>query len=277
MYNQKKKKRCRGLLLLVCMALMLSGSSCSEDLDRWEPLNVDVSSNLPESKEVSYEASSFTLEVKTNGKWTLICPDWMTASKTEGFGDETLTVEISANPYLNTRSGNVEINFGSEDVSSNVIGTLVKRFSVKQTSKTEAVSIEIVSAELNKQQTYNYEVVYYNNKNYVRYHHNWIYTVTYKVTSSLSDKELAEMVQSPLLKMEMTSHKFYSQTTMAYEYSHGESIDVTRGEHTVTFTYPQLDVESEITQACVYTQWINADGKNIVSKDIHPNIISTKL
>lgn len=224
----KKNLKSKWLLLLPLAMGAFGVTACSDDYDPWELLKTEVTSTLPEQPNlVPGDGGTFTINVKTNGAWNMVVPDWMSVDQNEGFGDAIVNASITQNESSTRRTGKIVTHFIG-DTKASVAGRNDEIISFLQEA---AVKINISKAEL-----------YRKKSNYDNYYKEWYYDygyrIEYEIESSLSEDETKSMIQGLTLKIDYLlqngawdgiTHGFTSNT-----YNHKlEVADITKGKHVI--------------------------------------------
>lgn len=224
----KKNLKEKWLLLLSLVMVAFGVTACSDDYEPWELLETEVTSTLPEQPNlVPGDGGTFTINVKTNGAWNMVVPDWMSVDQNEGFGDAIVNASITRNESSTRRTGEIVTHFIG-DTKSSVAGRNDETISFLQEA---AVKINISKAELYKKKS-NY------NNYYKEWYYDYGYRIEYEIESSLSEDETKSMIQGLTLKIDYLlrngawdgiTHGFTSNT-----YNHKlEVADITKGKHVI--------------------------------------------
>lgn len=228
----KSKYSILSSLVLSFLAL----SSCSEEeFDKWEVIRAESVCSIADGSTISYEATVFWVDIKSNGSWTVSLPSWMSTDRTEGIGDARLPVKIATNETNKQRTGTVKVTSGNAtEPLENVVGSAVFSTKIIQQAKYQAVDIKVTSANVVRK-GYNYNSI-------GKYYDYCIYSIsiTYDIESDLSDEEIAEVIRGLSMKIKMSGTRPATSITDPGYYTYNvytsESLPITRGTHTVEMT-----------------------------------------
>ena len=218
----KRNLKRKWLLLLFVVTGVFGLTACSDDYEPWELLTAEMTSTLPEQPNlVPWDGGTFTINVKTNGAWDMVVPDWMTVDQNKGFGDAVVNASITQNESSTRRTGDISIKFIG-DTKASVAGSYAKGISFLQEALYEAVKINISKAELYEKQSH------YDNY-YRRWYYDYGYRIEYEIESTLSEDEINSIIEGLTLKIYyVISHG--SSDTYSYKL---EAADITKGKHVI--------------------------------------------
>ena len=223
-----KKLKSKWLLLLSLAMGAFGVTACSGDYDPWELLETEMTSTLLEQPNlVPGDGGTFTINVKTNGAWNMVVPDWMSVDQNEGFGDAIVNASITQNESLTRRTGDIVTHFIG-DTKASVAGRNDETISFLQEA---AVKINISKAELYRKNSH----YSYNNE---RWYGDYGYRIEYEIESSLSEDETKSMIQGLTLKIDYLWQNgawdgiTYGYTSNTYTYKL-EAADITKGKHVI--------------------------------------------
>ena len=130
--RMKRNLKRKWLLLLFVVTGVFGLTACSDDYEPWELLTAEMTSTLPEQPNlVPWDGGTFTINVKTNGAWDMVVPDWMTVDQNKGFGDAVVNASITQNESSTRRTGDISIKFIG-DTKASVAGINGKTISFLQ-------------------------------------------------------------------------------------------------------------------------------------------------
>lgn len=231
------------LIAMMGVVLVFLASCGDKELDKWELVQLQTNHTATDG---TYKAATTTVDIETNSAWSISLPDWMHTDRTEGFGNAQVQVNIDVNEGP-ARSDAITITAGSEDGAGNVAGFARSAIGISQATKASAVKFEITAAEISR--TFHerkYEGRYYTD--YYKYGG----TITYTITSDMSDSEISELISKLYLKLELSQSYWLGTKQLP-------SLSLANGTHTVEFD-DVIDVgRSLIKVSLEYTQ-IVPDG-----------------
>ena len=220
--RMKRNLKRKWLLLLFVVTGVFGLTACSDDYEPWELLTAEMTSTLPEQPNlVPWDGGTFTINVKTNGAWDMVVPDWMTVDQNKGFGDAVVNASITQNESSTRRTGDISIKFIG-DTKASVAGSYAKGISFLQEALYEAVKINISKAELYEKQSH------YDNY-YRRWYYDYGYRIEYEIESTLSEDEINSIIEGLTLKIYYVIPHGSSDT---YSYKL-EAADITKGKHVI--------------------------------------------
>lgn len=220
----------------MCVLGMTCGfTSCEEELDPWEIVSLEASCSQEEL--LPYNGGTFTVSVDANTDWTVTVPEWMTVDKASGTGPSTVSVTVDENSDYEARRGMVQITAGTTEPTGNVAGVETRTFAISQQPRQGAINFNVIEAKVERIQDDRYVIT----SDYSKYYwHRYKATITYEVSSDLTDAEIAEIAGEPLLNVELNERYYYDGMTW-HEYMGAYDIPITRGRHTVTCEQPEED------------------------------------
>lgn len=211
----KKNLKSKWLLLLPLAMGAFGVTACSDDYEPWELLETEVTSTITQNylDKVAWNGGTFTINVKTNGSWSIEVPAWLSVDKSEGNGDATIEANIARTSVAGERTGELILKTtGSE--SSNVAGRNEEKIEFKQEGLENAIKITDCTATFTKQLTdYDY--------------YQCGYKIKYNINNELTDEEFNDMVNEVYLYTS-TSTNDYSYREYKYNLS---KTDLTNGTH----------------------------------------------
>lgn len=210
----KRKRRNNLLVKLFAVAIAMGMFSCEEELEPWVGVTLQADCSL--DSDVTYEGTSFTVQVESNTDWVAVASEWLTLDKTQGTGPGTVQVFVPENETNEVRSGFVRIEAGSEEPIGNIVGQLSQSFTVRQSARFEAIEITNVKVALQRRRLSNDYYDYFG-------------TVTYTVSSDLPDEELAQ-VYDPELTIVLYGDNY---VVPGVPYSFSFDISLSKGAHVV--------------------------------------------
>lgn len=239
-------KRYFFILLLVCPFL----HSCTENWDKWVVATLNIESSLNDNAEISHTEQTYSLEISTPATWTISLPEWMSADKISGYGNDVVQVTISENTTTSDRNGSILVNaVGGSSSGENILGETDKEIKVTQKAKYRAIQFKILSAKIDKQILGPLDCIYTG-------------TVTYQVISDLSNEEIASLVSKP------TIYAIAKRGVSLADRLTGNlrATDITKGEHTV-----EIGCRSqftELTSASVHVEYTVAGTNTKVEGNV---------
>ena len=237
MKNYIKRKNLTHAAVAALCALVAAGgfASCDEELEPWETVSLEASCSQEEM--LPYDGGTFTVNIDANTDWTMTVPEWMTADKTSGSGPGTVSVTAGENSDYEARTGMVQVTAGTTEPTGGVAGVKTTTFAVSQQSRQGAVNFNVIEAKVERIQDGRYVIA---DGKYKYYWHRYKATITYEVSSDLTDAEIAEIAGDPRLSVKLNERYNYNGTAW-HEYIAAYDIPVTRGRHTVTCEQPEED------------------------------------
>lgn len=220
----KKNLKSKWLLLLPLAMGAFGVTACSDDYDPWELLETEVTSTIPQNnlEKVAWNGGTFTINVKTNGSWSIEVPAWLSVDKSEGNGDATIEATVERAWRAGERTGEIKLNTtGSE--SSNVAGTQSDKINFTQEGLENALKITDCNAAFTKQLTEG------KNPDGSRFsYYQCGYKITYNINNELTDEEFNDMVNGVYLYTYKDTKYYPNGFRDTYYLS---KTDLTKGTH----------------------------------------------
>ena len=190
MKKRNPKKWLGGSVLLATLGAIGFSACSTDELDPW----VLASSELVQDEgrhQFDYSGGSFTLGLKANTDWTVATPNWIEVDKASGTGDGTLTFSVLENRTSNKRNGSIVIT-ARENSQTTVAGTSQQSYNVSQTSLLDYFANQAAISDI----SYTKEIT--------RHVGSYVYcdhTLTFTISSPLSDDEISQYVKSGWLSI----------------------------------------------------------------------------
>lgn len=222
--RMRRNLKRKWLLLLFVVTGVFGLTACSDDYEPWELLTAELTSTLPEQPNlVPWDGGTFTINVKTNGAWDMVVPDWMSVDQKEGHGDAVVNATIMRNQIAKEIfNSEVIVNFiGVEQ--NNVVGKTTKTIPFGQEGVEKAFKITDCNAKLTKEYKRREET---DGSSYNYYQCG--YKITYNIENPLTDKELDDIITGVYLYLYIDTPGYPSNFHDTYYLS---KTDLANGKH----------------------------------------------
>ena len=222
--RMRRNLKRKWLLLLFVVTGVFGLTACSDDYEPWELLTAELTSTLPEQPNlVPWDGGTFTINVKTNGAWDMVVPDWMSVDQKEGHGDAVVNATIMRNQIAKEIfNSEVIVNFiGVEQ--NNVVGKTTKTIPFGQEGVEKAFKITDCNAKLTKEYKRREET---DGSSYNYYQCG--YKITYNIENPLTDKELDDIITGVYLYLYIDTPGYPSNFHDTYYLS---KTDLAKGKH----------------------------------------------
>ncbi len=206
------------ILLLSLMGVIFS--SCNDgDLDMWETIELEATCPI-HNQSISYKDTTTNIDIKTNGKWYVMLPDWMHTNQAAGKGNANIVINIDTNEKNNkSRSGQITVVADNSIPEDNIVGSTKTVFNIQQESGFGQVTINF-SYNCVGRRTW---------KNSDKYHDYYKCSgeYSYSIISDLNDDELKDFLSNLNISLKAT----YDNT----RYWDLTDLPTTKGQHKGVF------------------------------------------